>query len=89
MRTVGFWAIFVAFLLVLVAQTSLAEGVRRTVEQHHARVGLVNAAARGTTFGAAIGGRPSGTWGEAGLYSLDKGKNITAIEGDLLWSAGS
>ena len=34
-------------------------------------------------FGAAIGGRASGTWGEAGLYSLDKGKNITAIEGGL------
>jgi dTDP-4-amino-4,6-dideoxygalactose transaminase len=34
-------------------------------------------------FGAVVGGRASGTWGEAGLYSLDKGKNITAIEGGL------
>lgn len=42
---------------------------------------LVDDAAQ--AFGAAVGGRASGTWGEAGLYSLDKGKNITAIEGGL------
>jgi dTDP-4-amino-4,6-dideoxygalactose transaminase len=35
-------------------------------------------------MGARIGGQPSGTWGDAGLYSLDKGKNITAIDGGLI-----
>ncbi len=34
-------------------------------------------------LGARVGGRWSGTHGDAGLYSLDKGKNITAIEGGL------
>ena len=44
-------------------------------------VRLVDDAAQ--AMGAAVGGRLSGTWGDAGLYSLDKGKNITAIEGGL------
>ena len=35
-------------------------------------------------MGADVGGRASGTWGDAGLYSLDKGKNISAIDGGLL-----
>jgi perosamine synthetase len=35
-------------------------------------------------MGASVGGRPSGTWGDAGLYSLDKGKNVSAIDGGLL-----
>jgi perosamine synthetase len=35
-------------------------------------------------MGASVGDRPSGTWGDAGLYSLDKGKNISAIDGGLL-----
>jgi dTDP-4-amino-4,6-dideoxygalactose transaminase len=35
-------------------------------------------------MGARVAGRPSGTWGDAGLYSLDKGKNITAMEGGLI-----
>jgi perosamine synthetase len=35
-------------------------------------------------LGARVGGRASGTWGDAGLYSLDKGKNISAIDGGLL-----
>jgi perosamine synthetase len=35
-------------------------------------------------MGATVGGRGSGTWGDAGLYSLDKGKNISAIDGGLL-----
>jgi dTDP-4-amino-4,6-dideoxygalactose transaminase len=45
-------------------------------------VRLVDDAAQ--AMGAAAGGRASGTWGDAGLYSLDKGKNITAIEGGLV-----
>jgi perosamine synthetase len=44
-------------------------------------VRLVDDAAQ--AMGAVAGGRHSGTWGDAGLYSLDKGKNITAIEGGL------
>jgi dTDP-4-amino-4,6-dideoxygalactose transaminase len=44
-------------------------------------VRLVDDAAQ--AMGATSGGRASGTWGDAGLYSLDKGKNITAIEGGL------
>lgn len=35
-------------------------------------------------MGASIGGRACGTWGDAGLFSLDKGKNISAIDGGLL-----
>jgi dTDP-4-amino-4,6-dideoxygalactose transaminase len=32
-------------------------------------------------MGASIGGRRSGTWGDAGLFSFDKGKNVSAIDG--------
>lgn len=35
-------------------------------------------------MGAAVGDRASGSWGDAGLYSLDKGKNISAIDGGLV-----
>jgi perosamine synthetase len=35
-------------------------------------------------MGAMVGGRPSGTWGDAGLYSLDKGKNVSAIDGGVV-----
>ncbi|WP_291984374.1 DegT/DnrJ/EryC1/StrS family aminotransferase, partial [Luteitalea sp.] len=35
-------------------------------------------------LGAVVGGRPSGTWGDAGLYSFDKGKNISAIDGGAI-----
>lgn len=33
---------------------------------------------------ARMGGRAAGTFGDAGLYSLDKGKNITSIQGGVL-----
>jgi dTDP-4-amino-4,6-dideoxygalactose transaminase len=46
---------------------------------------LVDDAAQ--SLGAMVGGRPSGMWGDAGLYSLDKGKNITAIEGGFALTA--
>lgn len=36
------------------------------------------------SMGAVSSGRPAGTWGDAGLYSLDKGKNVSAIDGGLL-----
>lgn len=35
-------------------------------------------------FGGSIAGRPSGTWGDVGIYSLDKGKSITSIDGGIL-----
>ncbi len=35
-------------------------------------------------LGGGIGGRPSGTWGDIGLYSFDKGKNVTSIDGGVL-----
>jgi dTDP-4-amino-4,6-dideoxygalactose transaminase len=36
------------------------------------------------SLGATVGGRPSGTWGDVGIYSLDKGKNITSIDGGVI-----
>lgn len=36
------------------------------------------------SLGATVDGRPAGGFGDAGLYSLDKGKNITSIQGGIL-----
>ncbi len=36
------------------------------------------------SLGASLDGRPAGSFGDAGLYSLDKGKNITSIQGGIL-----
>jgi perosamine synthetase len=36
---------------------------------------------------AIVGGRMSGTWGDAGLYSFDKGKNVAAIDGGVIVTA--
>lgn len=36
------------------------------------------------SLGATIGGRYVGTFGDAGLFSLDKGKNITALQGGII-----
>ena len=35
-------------------------------------------------MGASIGGRASGAWGDAGLFSFDKGKNVSAIDGGIV-----
>ena len=35
-------------------------------------------------MGASVGGRLSGTWGDAGLFSFDKGKNVSAIDGGVV-----
>lgn len=43
---------------------------------------LVDDAAQ--ALGAAVAGRASGTWGDAGLYSFDKGKNVSAIDGGAI-----
>lgn len=43
---------------------------------------LVDDAAQ--AMGASIGGRLCGTWGDVGLFSLDKGKNVSAIDGGIV-----
>ncbi len=43
---------------------------------------LVDDAAQ--SLGATVAGQPSGTFGIAGLFSLDKGKNITSIQGGMI-----
>jgi perosamine synthetase len=40
-------------------------------------------------FGATVGGAPSGTWGDVGLLSFDKGKNVSAIDGGALVTRSS
>lgn len=35
-------------------------------------------------MGASVGGRLSGTWGDAGLFSFDKGKNVSSIDGGVI-----
>lgn len=53
-----------------------------TTAAHERGVYVVDDAAQ--CLGGAIGGRPSGTWGDIGLYSFDKGKNVTSIDGGVL-----
>jgi perosamine synthetase len=36
------------------------------------------------SLGAVMNGQPVGSFGDAGLFSLDKGKNITSIQGGIL-----
>lgn len=36
------------------------------------------------SLNASVNGQPAGSFGDAGLYSLDKGKNITSIQGGIL-----
>lgn len=38
-------------------------------------------------MGATLHGRLSGTWGDCGLFSLDKGKNVSAIDGGIIVTA--
>ena len=47
-----------------------------------AGVFLVDDAAQ--ALGAEVGGRPCGTWGDAGLISFDKGKSVSAVEGGMV-----
>jgi dTDP-4-amino-4,6-dideoxygalactose transaminase len=35
-------------------------------------------------MGATVSAKSSGTWGDAGLFSFDKGKNVSAIDGGVL-----
>ena len=48
---------------------------------------LVDDAAQ--SMGAAVDGRPSGLWGDVGLFSFDKGKNICAIDGGVVVTASA
>jgi dTDP-4-amino-4,6-dideoxygalactose transaminase len=52
----------------------------RLARDHH--VFLIDDAAQ--AMGATVGGRASGTWGDAGLFSFDKGKNVSAIDGGVI-----
>jgi dTDP-4-amino-4,6-dideoxygalactose transaminase len=52
----------------------------RVARQHGAFV--IDDAAQ--AMGASLDGRASGTWGDAGLYSFDKGKNVSAIDGGVV-----
>ena len=52
----------------------------RVARQHDAF--LIDDAAQ--AMGATMDGRWSGTWGDAGLYSFDKGKNVSAIDGGVI-----
>ena len=36
------------------------------------------------SFGALVDGKPAGTFGDAGLFSLGRGKNVTALHGGIL-----
>ena len=56
-------------------------GARRHSPATHG-VFLIDDAAQ--AMGATVGGRRSGTWGDAGLFSFDKGKNVSAIDGGVL-----
>ncbi len=47
-----------------------------------AGVFLVDDAAQ--ALGAQVGGRPCGTWGDAGVISFDKGKCVSAVEGGMV-----
>lgn len=35
-------------------------------------------------LGGSVAGKQSGTWGDVGLYSFDKGKNVTSMDGGVL-----
>ena len=56
------------------------EAVERIASRHGVR--LLDDAAQ--CMGARVGERFSGTFGDAGIFSLDKGKNVTTIEGGII-----
>ena len=55
-------------------------GLQRLTRQHGCF--LIDDAAQ--AMGGAVEGRWSGTWGDAGLFSFDKGKNVSAIDGGAI-----
>lgn len=52
-----------------------------------AGVFLIDDAAQ--AMGASVDGRWCGTWGDAGLFSFDKGKNVSAIDGGIVVTGSS
>jgi perosamine synthetase len=56
-------------------------GAIEAVARRHG-VYMVDDAAQ--ALGASYAGRPAGTFGDVGLFSLDKGKNITSMQGGIL-----
>lgn len=56
-------------------------GAIEAVARQHG-VYMVDDAAQ--ALGASFAGRPAGTFGDVGLFSLDKGKNITSMQGGIL-----
>jgi len=56
-------------------------GAIEAVARRHG-VYMVDDAAQ--ALGASCAGRPVGTFGDVGLFSLDKGKNITSMQGGIL-----
>lgn len=55
-------------------------GLERLARRHGAF--LIDDAAQ--ALGGRVGGRWSGTWGDAGIFSFDKGKNVSAIDGGVI-----
>lgn len=53
-----------------------------TRQAHDRGIYVVDDAAQ--CLGGLVGGRPSGTWGDVGIYSFDKGKNVTSIDGGVV-----
>jgi perosamine synthetase len=54
------------------------------LEQFSRRHGLFLIDDAAQALGASMAGRWSGTWGDAGLFSFDKGKNVAAIDGGVV-----
>jgi dTDP-4-amino-4,6-dideoxygalactose transaminase len=64
----------------LYGQPNNLPSIARTARE--AGVFLIDDAAQ--AMGASVGGRWCGTWGDAGLFSFDKGKNVSAIDGGVV-----
>lgn len=54
------------------------------IEQLARQAGVLLLDDAAQSLGASLGGRPVGGFGDVGLYSFDKGKNITSLEGGAL-----
>lgn len=54
------------------------------IEQLAKRTGVLLLDDAAQALGASLGNRPVGGFGDVGLYSFDKGKNITSLEGGAL-----